>query len=88
MAREAESPFHVIQRHLILDDYPGLVEVVAGWLEQEQQDPHLLRLLAHLVLLHRRLGLQGDARGEERVLRAYTELLMVQDRLALVPWWV
>ena len=30
----------------------------------------------------------GDPDGEEVVVRAYTELLMAQDRLALVPWYV
>ena len=25
VAREAESPYHVVQRHIILDDYPALV---------------------------------------------------------------
>jgi len=87
-AREAESPYHVIQRLIILDNYSGLVATMASWVAEGQQDPHLLRLMAHIVLLNRALGVVGDPEGEEVVVRAYTELLMAQDRLALVPWYV
>ena len=61
---------------------------MASWVSEGQQDPHLLRLMAHIVLLNRALGVVGDPEGEEVVVRAYTELLMAQDRLALVPWYV
>ena len=88
VAREAESPYHVIQRLVILDNYPGLVAVMGGWVAAGAQDPHLLRLMAHIVLLNRSLGVAGEPVGEEAVLRAYTELLMARERLALVPWYV
>ena len=29
-AREAESPYHIVQRFLVLDDWPGLVEEMIG----------------------------------------------------------
>ena len=87
-AREAESPYHVIQRLIILDNYSGLVATMASWVAEGPTDPHLLRLMAHIVLLNRALGVAADPDGEEVVVRAYTELLMAQDRLALVPWYV
>ena len=87
-AREAESPYHVIQRLIIVDNYLGLVSTMAGWVAEGPLDPHLLRLMAHIVLLNRALGVAGEPDGEEVVVRAYTELLMSQDRLALVPWYV
>jgi len=86
-AREAESPYHVIQKHLILDDWVGLVGVMAGWVIKPT-DPHLLRLVAHLVLTNRALGVVGDQTGEDTILQAYTEYLMVQDKLGLIPWYV
>jgi len=87
VAREAESPYHVIQRHLILDTWPELVRVMAGWGE-EMLDPHLLRLMAHLVLVHRALGLTGDRAGEDSILTAFTQHLMDTEKLSLVPWYV
>jgi len=63
------------------------VEVMAVWVDSPQ-DPHLLRLMAHLVLINKSLGVAGEADGEEKVVRAYTEYLMAQDKLALVPWYV
>jgi len=86
-AREADSPYHLIQKHLILDDWTGLVEVMAGWVTRPT-DPHLLRLIAHLVLINRALGVVGDQVGEDIILQAYTEYLMGQNKLGLIPWYV
>jgi len=86
-AREAESPYHVIQKHLIQDQWVQLVGVMAGWVTKPT-DPHLLRLVAHLVLTNRALGVVGDQAGEDIILQAYTEYLMSQDKLGLIPWYV
>ena len=60
---------------------------MAGWV-REPIDPHLLRLLAHLVLAHRALGVNGDSGCEEEILTLFTKFLMSQDKLSLVPWYV
>ena len=44
-------------------------------------DPHLLKLVRHLVLTNRGLGVEG----EDIILQAYTEYLMGQDKLGLIP---
>ena len=87
IVREANNPYHLIQKFLILDDWPGLVSLMAGWVRQPI-DPHLLRLLAHLVLAHRALGVNGDSGSEEEILTLFTKYLMSQDKLGLVPWYV
>ena len=62
------SPNQVTQIHLILDDWVGLIGVVASsWVTGSTRptDPHLLRLIAYLVLANRRaLGVVGDQAGE------------------------
>ena len=60
---------------------------MAGWV-REPIDPHLLRLLAHLVLAHRALGVNGEGGCEEEILTVFTKYLMSQDKLGLVPWYV
>ena len=85
--REANNPYHVIQKYLILDDWPGLVRQMVGWLRTDI-DPHLLRLLAHLVLAHRALGVNGEAGAEDEILTWFTKFLMSQDKAGLVPWYV
>ena len=85
--REANNPYHVIQKYLILDDWPGLVRQMVGWLRADI-DPHLLRLLAHLVLAHRALGVNGEAGAEDEILTWFTKFLMSQDKAGLVPWYV
>ena len=47
-------------------------------------ESHLLRLLAHLALVHRSLGMAGDREAENSILQQYMEYLMTSDRLGLV----
>ena len=86
-AREATNPYHVIQKYLILDDWPGLVRELASWFSKPV-DPHLMRLVSHLVLAHRVLGVNGDTGAEDEILTHYTSYLMGQEKLGLVPWYV
>jgi len=87
VARESSNPYHVIQKYLILNDWPGLVREMATWVTKAM-DPHLLRLISHLVLAHRVLGVNGDTGAEEDILQSYSKYLMGEDKLGLVPWYV
>ena len=86
-SREGNNPYHVIQKYLILDDWPGLVREMAAWVSG-QCDPHLLRLVSHLVLSHRVLGVNGDSEAEDEILKCYAAFLMDQEKLSLAPWYV
>ena len=85
---KSASFYHTIQSHIILDDYPGLVNKMVSWLKDGEADDHLLRLMAHLVLVHRGLGLGSSMKDEERILVEYTRYLMKEDRLPIIPWYV
>ena len=87
LTRESNNPYHAIQKYLILDDWPGLVREMVAWLKPDI-DPHLLRLLAHLVLAHRALGVNGETSAEDEILTWFTKYLMSQDKVGLVPWYV
>lgn len=88
VAQERILPYHIIQTHIILNDWAGLVSVMDQWLAGNIE-PHLLRFMCHLVLVHRSLGLEaGDREAEERILRAYTQYLMDNQKLGLIPWYV
>jgi len=88
VAEEKNLPYHVIQTHIILNDWPGLVSVMSSWLSGTVE-PHLLRFMCHLVLIHRSLGTEGaNPEEEERILERYTRYLMESDKLGLIPWYV
>ena len=78
--------------HPILDDWVGLIGVVASsWVTGSTRptDPHLLRLIAYLVLANRRaLGVVGDQAGKDIILQGYTEYLMGQDKPGRTPKYV
>jgi hypothetical protein len=66
------NKYRKIQCHIILDDYPGLVASMVDWVKEGGVEAHLLRLMCHMVLVHRSLGIHADPAGEERILTEYT----------------
>jgi len=96
--KEAETPelkytteeiYRTIQSNVIVDDYAGLVAIAADeWLPAGRLPPHLLRLLAHLVLVNRWLGIAAATASEDLLLEAYTKYLMHKDQLDILPWYV
>ena len=52
---ECHAPYRIIQKHLILNDISGLIQIAHNWLS-DNPAPHLLRCLTHLLLVLRRLG--------------------------------
>jgi len=84
------NKYRKIQSHIILDDYPGLVASMVSWIKENGSglEAHMLRLMSHLVLVHRSLGIHGDPVSEETILTEYTRYLMSRDMLTLIPWYV
>jgi len=81
--------YNVIQSHLILDDYPALLKRMAEVVRGGGTEPHLLRLMAHVVLVNRTLGVHSaDQEEEEYLLVEYTRYLMQEDKLNVIPWYV
>ena len=83
-SRKAESLYHVVQKHLILDDWVGLVGVMSSWVTR-LTDQHPIRLITHLVLTNRALVVVGDQAGEDIIVQAYAEYQMGQDDFGLIP---
>lgn len=103
--KESLNPYHVVQKYLIIGDLQGLLNVVDDWADPENinenekiKEPHLLRFLAHLVIVIRRIRnhekLANDPSNVSsndigsRVLRQYCLFLMSKDRAQQVAWYV
>lgn len=94
-----ETIYHVIQRHLILNNLDGLLEQLKDWssrLEYEDNlvenreavSPHFLRFYAHLVLFLRQVNLvpADDARGT-KILESYIGQLTQQKSFESVAYY-
>lgn len=53
---EANSPDHLIQKYLILDQIPQLMKEMETWIMSKNISPQFLRFLAHLVLFLKQIG--------------------------------
>ena len=72
--QQADSPYHVIQKYLILEDISGFVNAAHSWVvgsPGEEEDtygtitnihPQLLRFLAHIILLLKAIGVAMNVR--------------------------
>jgi nuclear pore complex protein Nup107 len=73
------NKYRKIQSHIIMDDYPGLLASMVHWVKDGSGvEAHLLRLMCHLVLVHRSLAIHGDPASEETILTKYTTLEFIK----------
>ncbi|XP_043462655.1 nuclear pore complex protein Nup107 [Leptopilina heterotoma] len=73
---EASKPDHLIQKYLILDQIPQLMEEIETMIHLGVCDSQLLRFLAHLVLFLRRIGKCSNDKIANKVLLAYVRVLI------------
>uniref|UniRef100_A0A1A7XJ13 Nuclear pore complex protein n=3 Tax=Iconisemion striatum TaxID=60296 RepID=A0A1A7XJ13_9TELE len=86
---ESKEHYHVIQKFVILGDLDGLMEEFSDWLASSKPLPfHLLRLMTHLVLFFRSLGLSLKEEVCVDVLKAYISLLIRDQQMDLVASYV
>ncbi|XP_011298381.1 nuclear pore complex protein Nup107 [Fopius arisanus] len=73
---EAMRPDHLIQKYLILDQIPKLMDVIEEWIDNTNCNPQFIRFLAHLVLLFRQIGKSCDDVVGNKVLLNYVKVLI------------
>ncbi|KAK6618853.1 hypothetical protein RUM43_013244 [Polyplax serrata] len=95
--KDATTPDHLVQKYLILDQIPQLMEEVSKWIQGsdmsvgndfEAISPHFLRFLTHLVLFLRRIGKSECEDIGDSVIEAYVKLLIEMRESKLVAWYV
>ncbi len=85
--------FHQVQKLLILNDIPRLLDVIDDWSKSAAGSSDLvehceiLRFFAHLVLMLKRLDQLSSDRGLECVAR-YCQYLMNTNHVQQVAWYV
>ncbi|XP_059153003.1 nuclear pore complex protein Nup107-like [Physella acuta] len=87
---QAENWYHIIQKFIILNDISGLIEVMHGWLDKDDEATpgHLLRLMAHIILFLRTIGRACKDDQCEAILKAYVRHLIKNKQKNLVAHYV
>ncbi|XP_065828197.1 nuclear pore complex protein Nup107-like [Oscarella lobularis] len=79
------NKFHVVQKHIILDDIPGLLSVFEDWLTQNSASAYMLRFMTHLVLFLRVMQADfGDELIVSDIIRHYIKSLISEKHSTLV----
>lgn len=86
--QETLSPDRIIQKLIILDTIPELMSHMSQWIQSDSCQPHLIRFLAHLVLILRLLGKSHSDNVGDEVLKAYVKVLIDQGDPQLVAYYV
>lgn len=73
---QASKPDHLIQKYIILDQIPQLMEEIETLIHLGICDSQLLRFLTHLVLFLRRIGKCTNDKIANKVLLAYVRILI------------
>ncbi|CAG9529642.1 unnamed protein product, partial [Cercopithifilaria johnstoni] len=91
IATVERSPYYTIYRHIVNDDSLSLVASMDMWLEQHEDDlerfPHIMRFMAHLVLLLRFTGQPIQEESANSIIRCYVRLLISLKLYPIVPYY-
>ncbi|CAI9738848.1 pore complex Nup107-like [Octopus vulgaris] len=86
---ESKIWFNVIQKFIILNDTNSLVDTMHDWLKKDNQIPqHLVRFMAHLVLVLRTVGLEEKEEKCNEILQGYVDLLIQNKMVHQVATYV
>lgn len=90
VTQEALTWYPVIQKHIILEDIPGLMEALHKWVRQErhQLPLHLLRFMAHLALFLRTSEYNTKEEHSNMIIEAYVEELIKDKQYTLIAFYV
>ncbi|VIO88228.1 Uncharacterized protein BM_BM8785 [Brugia malayi] len=91
IATAERSPYYTIYRHMVNDDSLSLIACMDMWLEQYEDDlekfPHIIRFMAHLVLLLRFTGQPVQEESANSIMRSYVRLLISLKLYSIVPYY-
>lgn len=73
---QSNKPDHLIQKYIILDQIPKLMEEIETMIDIGVCDSQFLRFLAHLILFFRQIGRSTKDKVEDKVLLAYVRVLI------------
>lgn len=90
VTQEAFTWYPVIQKHIILEDIPGLMGVLYKWVTQERQDLplHLIRFIAHLALFLRTSEYNTKEEYSNLIIEAYVDELIKDKQYLLIAYYV
>lgn len=90
----AKSKVGTIQKYLILDNIPELLQHIRRWVEDANAEDnavpmsaHMLRFLTHIVLFMRQIGKVDKEETVDRIIAAYVECLIAQGDPQLVSFY-
>ncbi|XP_015432951.1 PREDICTED: nuclear pore complex protein Nup107 [Dufourea novaeangliae] len=84
---QSNKPDHLIQKYLILDQIPKLMEEIENMIDMRVCDPHFLRFLAHLIFFFRQIGKNVNDKVGDKVLMAYVDVLIDMDDPILIAFY-
>ncbi|KAL6266620.1 hypothetical protein P5V15_003465 [Pogonomyrmex californicus] len=84
---QSNKPDHLIQKYVILDQIPKLMEEIETMIDVGTCDPQFLRFLAHLILFFRQIGKSTKDKVEDKVLLAYVRVLIEMGDPTLIAFY-
>ncbi|KAK9293476.1 hypothetical protein QLX08_011597 [Tetragonisca angustula] len=84
---QSNKPDHLIQKYLILDQIPKLMEEIEDMISMKSCDPHFLRFLTHLICFFRQIGKNSKDRIGDKVILAYVQVLIEMDDPILIAFY-
>ncbi|KAK5644650.1 hypothetical protein RI129_005950 [Pyrocoelia pectoralis] len=86
--KESQLEMHIVQKYIILDDIPMLMEVIGNWLKNKSLSTQFLRFAVHLVLFLEQIGQIVNRDVPEQIIESYVSRLAEMNETQLVAFYV
>lgn len=83
----SNKPDYLIQKYIILDQIPKLMEEIQNMIDLGVCDSQFLRFLAHLILFFRQIGKSTKDKIGDKVLLAYVRVLVQMGDPILIAFY-
>lgn len=70
IAKEATDKYRIIQKHVILNEIPGLLVKLEQWVEEPNISTQFMRFAAHLILFLEQIG-QAARKDVDKIVELY-----------------
>ncbi|KAF5305221.1 hypothetical protein FQR65_LT07760 [Abscondita terminalis] len=84
---EAKLQMRVVQKYIILDDIPQLVDTINDWIKYSHVTTQFLRFVVHMVLFFEQIGKIDDRDKSDNIIESYISRLADMNDVRLIAYY-
>ncbi|KAK4875289.1 hypothetical protein RN001_011711 [Aquatica leii] len=84
---EAQLQMRIVQKFIILDDVPQMIDIINEWIENSNVATQFLRFASHMVLFLEQIGKIDDRDKSDNIIESYISRLAEMNDIRLIAFY-